>query len=108
MKVALFIILLLSFVVISSLYISEEDGSLDKEFQEIKHEDISPLKALHVKFSKLNIHSQDIDLDKALEEVHLAIQKYPLDDKLKMIKIELENRRANQANNSTKNPTPDN
>ena len=98
MKVALLIILLLSFMVISSLYISEEDGTLNKELKEIKHEDLSPLKALHVKFSKLNVDSKNFDLDKALQEIHQATKKYPLDDKLKMIKIELENRRANQAN----------
>ncbi len=98
MKVALFIALLLSFVVIGSLYISEEDGSLDKELKEIKHKDNSPLKALHVKFSKLNINSENLDLDKALQEIHQAIKKYPLDDKLKMIKIELENRKANETN----------
>ena len=108
MKVFLFIVLLLSLVVISSLYISEENGTLEEELKSVKHKDISPLIKLHRKFSKINIDSKNLNLEDAIKEIEEARKLYPLDDKLKTIAIELEHRRANQAYETTKNPTPNN
>ena len=108
MKVFLFIVLLLSFVTISSLYISEEDGTLEEELKSVKHQDNAPLIKLHKKFSKIHINSKNLNLEEAIVEIEEARKLYPLDDKLKTIAIELEHRRANQAYNPTKNPSPNN
>ena len=97
MKVFLFIVLLLSFITISSLYISEEDGTLQKELKSVKHLDTSPLIRLHKKFSKINIDSNNLNLEEAIIEIEEARKLYPLDDRLKTISIELEHKRANQA-----------
>ena len=102
MKVFLFIVLLLSLVSISSLYISEEDGSLEKEIKSVKHKDISPLLKLHKKFSKININSKNLNLEESIKEVETARKLYPLDDKLKTIAIELEHKRANETYESIK------
>jgi ABC-type transporter Mla MlaB component len=96
-KIVLFIILLLSFVTITSLYISEEDGTLQAELKSVKHPDTSSLIRLHKKFSKINIDSNSLNLKEAIREVEEARKLYPLDDKLKTIAIELEHKRANQA-----------
>jgi hypothetical protein len=66
------------------------------------------LKKLHEKFLKIDVHSKDLDLDKAIKDIKQARKKFPLDDKLKMIDMELENRRANEAYKPTKNSTPNN
>ncbi len=89
-------LILLAFVIIASLYIAKEDKNLDKEIQSIKHIDIKSLEALHKEFSSLDINSKDLDLDKSIKAIKKARLSYPLDDKLKMIEMELENRRANE------------
>ena len=96
MRLVFGVIIFIGFVVMTSLYIAKEDGSLDAELKGMKHQDSQPLIRLHEKFEKLDIDSDSLDLQQALEDIHLAIKKYPLDDKLKMIKIELENKRADQ------------
>jgi|GEM_PF-6595219 len=50
----------------------------------------------HERFLKLDIHSETLDLDKAIKEIKNAREQYPLDDKLKTIDMELENRYANE------------
>ena len=102
MKFILFALVVLSFIVISSLYISKEDKSLDIEIKSIKHPDISQLKKLHKKFLKLDIHSKTLNLSEAIKDIKEARKQYPLDDTLKMIEIELENKRANEFYKSTK------
>jgi len=62
-KIALFIVLLLSFITISSLYISEEDGTLQEELKAVEHKDTSYLQKLHTKFSKINMNSKSLDLE---------------------------------------------
>ena len=42
------------------------------------------------------------------QAIKQARKIYPLDDKLKMVDMELEHRRANEAYKSTKNSTPNN
>ena len=66
------------------------------------------LKELKVMFLKIDINSKDLDLDEAIKAIKQARKIYPLDDKLKMVDIELEHRRANEAYNSTKYTTPNN
>jgi hypothetical protein len=108
MKLILFVFVFLAFVVISSLYISEEDNTLDAELKLIKHPDVKPLKELHDKFSKIDINSKNLDLNKTIIEVKKARKLYPLDNILLRIDIELEYKRANESYNSTKNSAPNN
>lgn len=95
MRIFLLLVVFISFVFISSLYISKEDGSLDKELKSIKKIDLKPLEVLHDKFLNLDIDAKGFDLDKAIKEIKQARKLYPLDDKLKMIDMRLENRKAN-------------
>ncbi len=97
MKIFLFIILLLSLVTISSLYISEEDGTLQKEMKLVKHKDSLFLAKLHKKFSKINMNSKSLNLEEDIREIKEARKNYPLDDRLKMIEIELEHKIANRS-----------
>ncbi len=106
MRIVLLLVVFFSFVFISSLYISKEDGSLDNELKSVKKIDIKPLEVLHDKFFSLNIDAKDFDLQKAIKEIKQARKLYPLDDKLKMIDMKLENKRANETYKSTKNTTP--
>jgi len=89
-------ILLLTF---SFIYANSNVSDSDKR---------ASLKKLHEKFLKIDVHSKNLDLDKAIKDIKQARKKFPLDDKLKMIDMELENRRANEAYKSTKNSTPNN
>jgi len=93
-KYFLYIILLLSFVVIGSLYISKENNSLDTELKAIKHIDLKPLALLHQKFSALDMSAKDFNLSSSLEEINKALVLYPLDEKLKTIKMELMTKEA--------------
>lgn len=101
MKLFLFVVVLLGFVVMTSLYIAEEDNSLEAELKSIKHIDTKPLEELHNKFSSIDIDSKDLDLQKSIKEIKKAREQYPLDDKLKMIDMELEHRIANESYQST-------
>ena len=103
MKTALFMLLFVGFVVMSSLYTAEEDNSLEVDLKAIKHPDLEPLKKLHNKFSKIDINSKELDLTKTIKEVKEARKLYPLDNILLRIDIELENRRANETKKSTTN-----
>ena len=96
MKFFLFLALLLSFMFIGSIYISEEDKSLELEMKTIKHKDTSSLIEFHKKFKNLDMNSKYFDLEQAIKDIKQARKAYPLDDKLKMIDIELEHKRANK------------
>lgn len=98
MKLVLFVLIFLAFVVMSSLYISKEDKSLELELKSIKHPNITPLIEFHNKFSKIDINSKGLDLNKTIIEIKKARKLYPLDNTLLRIDIELEHRRANEAN----------
>ncbi|WP_324172583.1 hypothetical protein [Sulfurimonas sp.] len=108
MRILLLLVVIISFIFISSLYISKEDGSLDKELKLVKKIDIKPLQILHDKFLNLDIDAKGFDLQKAIKEIKQARKLYPLDNKLKMIDMKLENKRANEAYKSTKDSTPNN
>jgi len=54
------------------------------------------LNQYHERFLKLNVHSESLNLDKVIQDVKKARAEYPLDDKLKTIDMELENRYANE------------
>ena len=56
-----------------------------------------PLKELQEIFLAIDINAKELDLDKAIKAIKLARKKYPLDDKLKMVDIELEHRKANES-----------
>lgn len=50
----------------------------------------------HDIFLKIDVHSKEIDVEKLIQDIRKARAKYPLDDKLKMVDMELENRYANE------------
>lgn len=79
----------------SLLFIEEENKNIEIEKESIKHHVISPLTTLHTKFENLDIEAKDFDLEKNLAELEKARKLYPLDDKLKMISIELNHKQAN-------------
>ncbi len=54
------------------------------------------LNKYHEVFLKLDVHSKSLDLEKAIKDIKKARAEYPLDDKLKMVDMELENRYANE------------
>lgn len=68
----------------------------------------NPLKILRKVFLSVDVHSKEIDLDATIVSIKRARHAYPLDDKLKMVDIELEHRRANEAYKSSKHSTPNN
>lgn len=108
MKFFLFLLILLAFLVMSSLYISKEDKSLEVEIKSMKHQDTRPLIELHNKFLKIDVNSKELDLNKTIIEIKEARKIYPLDSTLKTIDMELENRSADEAYRSTYNSTPNN
>ena len=55
-----------------------------------------PLSILHNIFLNLDINSNDLDLTKALKAIKEARRAYPLDDKLKMVEMELDSKKANE------------
>lgn len=63
----------------------------------------NPLKILQNMFLKLDVHSKELDLDRTIKAIKQARVAFPLDDKLKMVEIELENKKANEAYKSSKN-----
>jgi hypothetical protein len=95
-KFVVFLFVLLSFIAISSLYISKEDHSLDLEISSLKHADNVTLNHLHEKFKNIDMNLSEKDLNKAIEDIKKARKLYPLDDKLKMIDIELEHIKADR------------
>ena len=97
MKALIFLTLFLSLLFGDFLVVGKEDKNKQTTLQK-----------LHSKFLKIDVNSEELDLDKAIKDIKQARKKFPLDDKLKMIDIELEHRRANESYNSTKNPTPNN
>ena len=62
-----------------------------------------PLTVLHNMFLKLDVHSKELDLARATEAIKQARAAFPLDDKLKMVDLELENRKANEVYKSSEN-----
>ncbi len=102
MRIFFALFIFVSFITIASLYIAKEDGSLDPEINSIKHTKKIPLEQLHNKFLHLDMDSKELDLDKEILEIKKARAIYPLDDKLKMIDIELEHKRANKAYQTSK------
>jgi len=97
MKLLLLVAIFISFIIMSSLYISKEDKSLDAEIQGMKHKYFSDLKVFHMKYERLDINAKDFDLQSTIAEVDRARKLYPLDDKLKMISIELNHKLANES-----------
>jgi len=61
------------------------------------------LKAYHEYFLNLDVHAKSLDLQKEINAIKKARSEFPLDDKLKMVDIELENRLANEKKHSTLN-----
>ena len=106
MKVIISLALLLGFLVMGTLYITEEDDSLQRELSHIKYPDKQTIHQLHEKFALLDINAEDFDLNKSLKELEAARKLYPLDDELKMISIELNQKRAQQASEPAQNTTP--
>jgi len=102
MKVFISLALLLGFLVMGTLYITEEDHSLQRELSHIKHPDMQTLHELHEKFALLDIDAEGFDLNGSIKELEAARKLYPLDDELKMISIELNHKRAQLANEHTK------
>ncbi len=55
-----------------------------------------PLKILHTLFLQLKIKSDTLDLDTAIAKIQEARRAFPLDDKLKMVEIELDSKKVNE------------
>lgn len=53
----------------------------------------------HDIFLKIDVHSKEINVEKLIQDIKKARAEHPLDDKLKMVDIELENRHANERKN---------
>ena len=83
-----FILIVLVFIGISTLFISYQDQHTPM--------DTKPLHKVQNKFLAIDINDENLDLEKAIKEVKEARKLYPLDDKLKMVDMELEHRLANQ------------
>lgn len=65
-----------------------------------------PLTILQDMFLSIDIDSEELDLDRAIESIKQARKAFPLDSKLKTLDMELENRRANEVFKSSKNSAP--
>ena len=96
MKVAIFMIIFVGFTVMTSLYIAQEDNTVDIELAKIKEPDLKPLEKLHNKFSKIDVNSKSLDLNKTIADIKEARKLYPLDNILLRIDIELEHRRVDE------------
>jgi hypothetical protein len=89
-------ILFVGLTVMASLYIAQKDNTTDKEFVKTKEPNLKALEKLHNKFSKIDINSQSLDLDKTILEIKEARRLYPLDNILLRVDIELEHRKADE------------
>ncbi len=115
MRVALFLFLVIIITIVGVWSIKHKqidnsnkigvDAKLDVKLSNL---DSMPLDKLRILFLTLDVHSPKLSLDKAITAIKRVRKKYPLDDKLKMVDMELENRRANKSDHSTKNTTPHN
>jgi len=65
-----------------------------------------PLTILQDMFLSLDMESEDLDLDRAIEAIKQARSAFPLDEKLKTIDMQLEDKRANEVFKSSKNFAP--
>lgn len=65
-----------------------------------------PLTILQDMFLSIDIDSEELDLDRAIESIKQARKAFPLDSKLKTVDMELENRRANEVFKSSKDSAP--
>ncbi len=103
MKIIVFLVIIssLSFIYFISLEHQVKDEKEKKNMPKVLNVqenkiDSMPLEELRDMFLKLDIHSKEIDLDRRIKDIKKARKRFPLDDKLKMVDMELENRRANE------------
>jgi len=61
------------------------------------------LKEYHNYFLNLDVHAKHLDLKKEINAIRKARSEFPLDDKLKMVDMELENRLANEEKHPPQN-----
>ncbi len=109
MRVILFLILLSGIALIYfEVVITKQDNKITSSSQASKAIESRSLKELQDVFLSIDVDSKNLNLDRAIKAIKQARKQYPLDDKLKMVEIELEHRRANESNNSTKDSTPNN
>ena len=95
-----FIAIVFLFIYLSYIFITHEDNSTQTNAVETREPVTKPkteLELLQDKFLQIDINSPELDLPKAIKEIKKARKFYPLDDKLKMIDIELEHKKANQS-----------
>lgn len=76
-------------LLLTSLFVGCEKNS-------VQNNNLDKLHTLQEKFLKIDINDKNLDLDKYIKEIKEARKLYPLDDKLKMISIELNHRRAQE------------
>ncbi|MFT5661097.1 MAG: hypothetical protein ACI9TV_001743 [Sulfurimonas sp.] len=88
------VLVFLIIVTIGSFFVAYEK-------KQIPH-DSHPLHAIQKKFMKVDIDNPNINLDAVIKEIKEARKIYPLDDKLKMLDMRLEHKKANQSYKSTK------
>jgi len=95
MKLFLYVSIIFTLFFMSLVFIIE--GQKEPKHNELKREiKLSSLDKLHNKFLKIDIDSKNLDINQTLKEIKKARIQYPLDDKLKTIYLELENRYANK------------
>ncbi len=97
MKLIFSLVVILSFIIIF-VFIKGEEGKYDIKPTKVENISKIELDTFHNKFSKIDMNSNKLDLSRLILEIKEARKIYPLDDKLKMIDIELEHKRANKPN----------
>ena len=97
-KASIFLILFSILAYISfEIYLQNQTKSSDSSFKVEKEIESRSLEELHKVFLGIDINSEKLDLDRAIQAIKQAREQYPLDDKLKMVDIELEHRKANES-----------
>ena len=111
MKIILFLILIsgITLIYFEVVTVKKNENEKINSSSQVKAEIKSrSLKELQDVFLSIDVNSKNLDLDRAIKAIKQAREQYPLDDKLKTVDMELEHRRANKANEATKNSTPNN
>jgi len=97
-KASIFLILFSILAYISfEIYLQNQTKSSDSSFKVEKEIESRSLEELHKVFLGIDINSEKLDLDRAIQAIKQAREQYPLDDKLKMVEIELTHKKANES-----------
>ncbi len=98
MKTILFLILMFAFAFMTFEMVSNNETKIISSSQASQKIKSKSLKELQDIFLSIDVNSKELDIDRAIKAIKQARETYPLDDKLKMVDIELEHRRASETN----------